>query len=88
MDLVDVTVTVHDVITVYNDTFNRMDSMMRALATKKIPLKEDKFFAVKLARQKLSHYYAELTPTTRMLLISADVHNAFRKLRSFRKWDK
>jgi hypothetical protein len=46
------------------------------------------FFAVKLARQKLSKYYAEVTPTTGMLLISAHILDPFRKLRSFRKCDK
>jgi hypothetical protein len=46
------------------------------------------FFAVKLARQKLSKYYAEVTPTTGKLLISAQILDPFWKLRSFRKWDK
>jgi len=61
---------------------------MRALAKQKIPWKEDLFFAVKLARQKLSKYYAEVTPTTGMLLNSGHILDSFRKLRSFRKWDK
>jgi hypothetical protein len=82
------TVTLHHVITVYNDMFDHMDGVMRALAKKKTPWKEDLFFAVKLARQKLSRYYAEVTPTTGMLLISAHILDPFRKLRSFRKWDK
>jgi hypothetical protein len=46
------------------------------------------FFAVKLAQQKLSKYYAEVAPTTGMLLISAQIVDPFRKWRSFRKWDK
>jgi hypothetical protein len=50
--------------------------------------KEDLFFAVKLARQKLSKYDAEVTPTTGMILISAHILDPFRKLRSFRKWDQ
>jgi len=82
------TVTSHHVITVYNDMFDHMDGVMRALAKKKTPWKEDLFIAVKLARQKLSKYYAEVTPTTGMLLISAHILDPFRKLRSFRKWDK
>ena len=45
-------------------------------------------FIVKLTKQKLSKYYAEVTPSTGMLLISAHMLNPFRKLRSFRKWDK
>ena len=44
--------------------------------------------AVKLARQKLSKYYAEVTPMTDMLLISAHILDPCWKLRSFRKWDK
>jgi len=82
------TVTLHHVITVYNDVFDHMDSVMWALAKKKTQWKEDLFFAVKLARQKLSKYYAEVTPTTGMLLISAHILDPFRKLRLFRKWDK
>jgi len=58
------------------------------LAKKKTQWKEDLFFAVKLARQKLSKYYAEVTPTTRMLLISAHILDPFRKLCSFRQWEK
>jgi len=82
------TVTLHHVITVYNDMFDHMDGVMRALAKKRTPSKEDLFFAVKLARQMLSKYYAEVTPTTGMLLIPAHILDSFRKLRSFRKWDK
>jgi hypothetical protein len=82
------TVTLHHVITVYNDMFDHMDGVMRALAKKKTQLKEDLFFAVKSPRHKLSKYYAEVTPTTGILLISAHILEPFRKLRSFRKWDK
>jgi len=42
---------------------------------------------VKLARQEVSKYYTEVTPTMGMLLISAHILDPFRKLRSFRKWD-
>jgi len=48
------TVSLHHVITVYNDMFHHTDSVMRALAKNKTPWKEDLFFAVKLVRQKLS----------------------------------
>jgi hypothetical protein len=68
--------------------FDLMHGVMRALAKKKTPWKEDLFFAVKLARQRLSKYYAEMTPTTGMLLISVHILDPLRKLRSFRKWDK
>jgi len=82
------TVTLHHVIPVYNDMFDHMDGVLRALAKKKTQWKEDLFFAVKLAQQKLSKYYAEVIPTMGMLLISAHILDPFRKLRSFRKWDK
>jgi len=68
--------------------FDHIDGVMRALAKKMTQWKEDLFFAVKLARQKLSKYYAELTSMTDMILISAHILDPFRKLRSFRKWDK
>jgi hypothetical protein len=74
------TVTWHHVITVYNDMFDHMDGVMRALAKKKSHWKEDWFFAVKLARQKLSKYYAEVSPMTGMLLISLHILDPFRKL--------
>jgi len=82
------TVTLHHVITRYNDMFEHMDSVMQALATKKTQWKHNLFFAVKLARQKLSKYYAEVTPTTGMLRISAPILDPFWKLRSCGKWDK
>jgi len=82
------TVTLHHVITVYNDMFDHMDGVMRALAKKKTQWKEDLFFAVKCAQQKSSKYYTEVTPTTGMLLITAHILDPFLKLRSFRKCDK
>jgi len=51
------TITLHHDITVYNDMFGHMDGVMRALAKKKTQWKEDLFFAVKCAWQKLSKYY-------------------------------
>jgi len=82
------TVTLHHIITVYNEMFDHMDGVIRALAKKKTQWKEDLFFAVMLARQNHSKYYAEVTPTTGMLLIFAHILDPFRKLQSFRKWDK
>jgi hypothetical protein len=82
------TVTLHHVITVYNVVFDHMDGVMRALANKKSQRKEHLFFAMKLARQKLSKYYTEVTPMTGMILISPNVLDPFRNFRSFRKWDK
>ena len=81
------TVSLHHVITVYNDMLDHMDGVMRALAKKKTPWKEYLFFAVKLARQNLAKHYSKLTPSTSMLLISVHILDPLRKLRSFRKWD-
>jgi len=81
------TVTLHHVITVSNDMFDYMDGVKRAWAKKKTQWKEDMFFAVKLARQKLFKYYAEVTPTAGMLHISAHILDPFGKFRSFRMWD-
>jgi len=82
------TVTLHHIITVYNDMFNHMDGMMQALAKKKTPWKEDLFFAVKLAQKKLSKKYAEVTPTTGMLPICTHILDPVRKLQSFGMCDK
>ena len=68
--------------------FDHMDGVMRALAKKKTPWKDDLFFAVELAQQKLSKYYAEVTPLTGTPLISAHILDPFRKLRSLEMWDK
>ena len=68
--------------------FDHMDGVMRALAEKLTPWKEDLIFAVKLAWQKLSKLYAEVTPLTCNLLISAHILDPFQKLQSFREWDK
>jgi hypothetical protein len=58
---------------------------MQALGKKKTQWKEDLFFAVKLARQKLSKYYTEVAPTPGVILISGHILDSFRKFRSFRK---
>jgi hypothetical protein len=68
--------------------FDHMDGVMRALAKKKKQWKEDSFFAVKCAQQKLCKYYTEVPPMTGMLLNSTHILDPFRNMRSFRKWDK
>jgi len=82
------TVTLRRVITVYNDMLDHMDGVTRALAKKNGPWKEELFFTVKLAQQKLSKYYAEETPMTGILRISAHILDPVSKLQSFRKLDK
>jgi len=75
-------------MTVYNDMFHHMDDIMWALAKKKTQWKEDLYFTVKFARQKVSKYYAEVTPTRGMLLISAHLLYSFQKFPPFRQLDK
>jgi hypothetical protein len=67
------TVNFHHVITVSNDIFDHIDGVMQALPTKWTQWKEDLFFAVKLAQQKRSKYYTEVTPSMVKLLISAHI---------------
>jgi len=82
------TVTMYHINTVYNNMFHHMDGVTRALPKKKTQWKDDLFFAMKLARQKLSKYCAEVTPSMGMHLISIHILDLFRILRSFREWDK
>jgi len=49
-----------------------MAGARQPLARKKAQCKEDLFFTMKLAWQKLSKYYDEVTPTMGMLPISAN----------------
>jgi len=81
-------VTLPHVITVYNDMFDHMDSIMCSLAKKKTEWKEDLYITVKLAWQKLSKYYTDVIPMTGRLLISALILDPFRMLQSCEKWDK
>jgi hypothetical protein len=67
-------------MTVYKDMFDHMDGVMRALAKKKTQQKEDLFLAMTLAGPKQLKYYAEVTPSRGMVLISADSLDYFRKL--------
>jgi hypothetical protein len=57
-----------------------MDVVMQALAKEKTQWMEDFLFAVKYAHQMLSKYYTEATPTTALLLISAQILDPFQKM--------
>ena len=74
--------TLHHLITVYNDMFDHMNGVMQGLAKKKTQWMEDLYFAVKVAPQKLSKYYCQVTPTTSLLLIPAHIVDSFHKLQS------
>lgn len=81
-------VTLNHVITVYNDMFDHLDGVLRALIKKKTQWKKDLYIAVRHARTKLTKYYSEVTPETGMLLIMAQILDPFRKVRPFVKWDR
>jgi len=81
-------VTLHCFITVHDDMSEHMDGTMWVVAKKNIQWKEDLYFAVKCAWQKLFKSYAEVTPMTGMLLISEPIHDCFWILREFSKWGK
>ena len=81
-------VTQHQVIILYNDMFDHMHGIMRALAKKRTLRNEDIFFAMKIAPQKLSQYYAQVAASTGMLPSSAHFLNPFRKLQLFRVLEK
>jgi hypothetical protein len=76
-------VTLNYLITVFNDNSDLMDCTIRALAKKKTQLVEDFFRTVKLARQMLSNYNAEVTPPTGSLRISSHIRHSVQMLRSF-----
>jgi len=82
------TVTWHYLITPYNDVFDHMDGVMRALAMKKTQWKEELFFAVMFAPQKLSKSHSDVTPSTGMHFILAHIFDPFWRLCSLSNWDK
>jgi len=65
-----------------------MDGAIHALTKQQTQWKENMYFAVKLAQQKLSTYCAEVTPIQGILLICANIVNPWWTFRSFKKWDK
>jgi hypothetical protein len=73
------TISLRHVNTVYNDIFDQKHGAMWAVGKKNMQWNEDFIFAGNLARQQLSKYYAEVSPTTGMLLISADIFDPSHK---------
>jgi hypothetical protein len=64
------TVTLHHVITVYNDMFNVVGGIIQSLAKKKPYRMEDMVLAMKIELQTRSKYYAAATTTTCTYVIS------------------
>jgi hypothetical protein len=63
------TVTLHHIITLYNDIFDHIEGVMCAFVKEMSQWKEDLYFDMKVAHQKLSKYYAKVTAMTSLLLI-------------------
>ena len=82
------TITLHRVISIYNAMFDHMDSVLKALSKKKVQWKKDIHRAVRCARAKLRKYYSKVSPESGLILILASILDPFRKLRTFRSWDK
>jgi len=72
--------TLHPGMTVYNAIFEHMDGMRLALAKKKTQWKQDLYFRMKVAGQKMPKYFAELAAMTGLLLMSAHILGLLRKL--------
>jgi hypothetical protein len=82
------TITLHRVITIYNDMFDHMESVLKALAKKQTQWKRDIHSAVQASRRKLRKYYSNVSPESGLLLILAAILDPYRKLRTFEHWDK
>jgi hypothetical protein len=82
------TVTIPDVIGVYNDMFDQMDSIMWPLAKWRTQWMEDLYTTACWVWHKWTIYYAEVTLTSGMPHRLAHIVDPFWKLRTFRKWDK
>lgn len=82
------TITLHRVISIYNGIFDHLDSVLKALAKKRVQWKRDIHRAVRCARAKLRKYYSKVTPDTGLILILATILDPFRKLQTFKAWDK
>jgi len=82
------TITLHRVIGIYNAIFDHLDGVLKALAKKRLQWKRDIHRAVRSARAKLRKYYTKVTPETGLILILATMLDPFRKLQTFKGWDK
>lgn len=82
------TVTLYHFIIVYNNRFIHVAGIMQAVTTEKIQRKENLNSAMKISRQKLPKYYAEVTLMTGRFPISAHILDHFAKFQLFRMWLK
>lgn len=81
------TITLHRVISIYNEMFDHLEGAMRSLKGKRTAWKVDVHRAVRASHKKLQSYYSEVTPESGLLLILAALLDPFRKTKTFRAWD-
>jgi hypothetical protein len=81
------TVTLHHVITIYNNTFNYFDGIAWVLLKKKTQWKDDLNFILNFAHQQWSNDHFEVIPKSGILLIVVHILDPFWKSWSYRKWD-
>ena len=81
------TITLHRVISIYNEMFDHMEGAMNLLKSKQTAWKKDVHHAVQAAHRKLQGYYAQVTPESGLLLILAALLDPFRKAKTFKLWD-
>ena len=81
------TITLHRVISIYNEMFDHLEGALRSLKRKQSAWKVDVRRAVRATHVKLQSYYAKVTPESGLLLILAALLDPFRKTKSFRSWD-
>lgn len=81
-------ITLHLVITLYNDMFNHFDRVISTLSHKRAEWKQDLKNATAAASSKLSAYYSDVTPESGLLMILAVILDPFTRLSIFRKWDR
>jgi len=61
---------------------------MHALGNKKTQWKEDLYFGLKIACNRVCKYYSQVTPEMGMLPVPTQILNPFGKFQPFRIWDK
>jgi len=81
------TVTLYHVRNATNVMFNHLDGILWALGQQK-KCKEELYFAVKFACQKLSKWYIDVSPMMGIHLISANILDSFQMFWLCRKWDE
>ena len=81
------TITLHRVISIYNEMFDHLEGAMRSFKGKCTAWKVDVRRTVRASHKKLQCYYSEVTPESGLLLILAALLDPFRKTKTFRTWD-